>query len=134
MVEAVSAGEGKVPCKLKFELMQTARGGQAFRDLPGFHSREPARSPVCPVRGGEGLEMVNGRETEQFARPVVGTAITHTLTVLPKRDGIFNVQAVVLMDSDTESVSRKFSIPLIAGSGIAEWSPKKVAARGDDAG
>ena len=37
----------------------------------------------------------------------------------PRRDGIYNVTAVVLSDSATESVARTYSIPLIAGAGLA---------------
>jgi hypothetical protein len=54
--------------------------------------------------------------------------------VVPKRNGIFSVQATVLMDSQSESVSHTYAIPLIAGSGIEEWSPKKAGSGGDDAG
>ena len=134
MVAAVSADSQKSAVDVKFELVQRPEVGKPtdislvlipVSRLERLHARFAA---------ADGVDVVKGEQTEQFARPVVGAAITHTLTILPKRDGIFAVQAVVLMDSDSESVSRTFCIPLIAGSGIAEWSPKKGAAKGDDAG
>ncbi len=42
------------------------------------------------------------------------------MTVTAKSDGIFYVTAVVLADSDKESVARTTPFPLIAGQGLAE--------------
>lgn len=132
MVAAVSAGE-KAPVEVKFELAQRPEVGKPTDISLVFIPVGPLDRLSARFAGVEGIEVVKGGETEQFARPVVGAPITHVITVVARRDGIFSVQAVVLMDSETESLSRSYSIPLIAGSGIAEWSPK-VAARGDDAG
>lgn len=133
MVEAVPAGEGTALIHLKFELAERPEVGHPLEISLVFIPVSPLERLYARFTAGEGLELVKGSETEQIARPIVGSAITHSLTVVPKRNGIFNVQAAVLMDSETESLSRNFSIPLIAGSGIGEWSQKKVAARGDDA-
>lgn len=133
MVEAVPAGEGKVLIHLKFELNERPEVGNPFEISLVFIPVSPLERLYARFSAGEGLEVVKGSQTEQIARPIVGSAITHSLTVVPKRNGIFNVQAAVLMDSETESLSRTFSIPLIAGSGLGELSQKKVAARGDDA-
>lgn len=133
MVTAVSAGETKGLVDVKFELTQRPEVGKPTDISLVFIPAGPLDRLSARFSVPEGLELLKGEQTEQFARPVMGAAITHTVTILPKRDGIFYVQAIVLTDSETESVSRSFAIPLIAGSGIAEWSPKKVAARGNDA-
>ena len=134
MVTAVSAGDDKSAVDLKFEVTHRPEVGKPTDISIVFIPVSPLDRVYARFTAVDGLEMVKGEQTEQFARPVVGAAITHTLTVLAKRDGIFSIQATVLMDSERDSVSRSFSIPLIAGSGIAEWSPKKAAARDDDAG
>jgi hypothetical protein len=133
MVEAVPSGDGKALVHLKFELNQRPEVDKPVEISLVFIPVTQLERLYARFSAQEGLEVVRGGETEQIARPVVGSAITHTLTVVPKRNGIFNLQAAVLMDSHTESLSRNFSIPLIAGTGIGEWSQKKVAARGDDA-
>jgi hypothetical protein len=134
MVSAVNTGTEKSTVELKFELTQRPEVDKPLDIALAFIPTSRLDRLSARFTAAEGLEVVKGAETEQFARPVVGSAITHTLTVIPKRDGIFSIQAVVLMDSESESVSRQYLIPLIAGSGIAEWSPKKVASRGDDTG
>jgi len=67
--------------------------------------------------GKSGAEI--GDKTPQIEHPQVGVAITHTVTIIPRRDGVFYVSAVVLADSATESVTRAFSIPVIAGTGVS---------------
>ncbi len=134
MVSAVSSQEDKSAVDVKFELTQRPEVGKPLDISLVFIPGSPLDRLYAKFTGVDGLEVVKGEETEQFARPVVGAALTHTLTVVPKRNGIFSVQAVVLMDSQSESISRSFAIPFIAGSGIAEWSPKKAGSGGDDAG
>jgi hypothetical protein len=67
----------------------------------------------------EGLQIVSGGQTEQLENAPGGVAIGHKVTVLPKQDGIFYITAVVVADSEKESISRTFSIPLVAGEGLA---------------
>ena len=134
MVSAVSAAEDKSQVDVKFELTQRPEVGKPVDIALVFIPGNPLDRLYAKFTGADGLEVVKGEETEQFARPVVGAALTHTLTVVPKRNGIFSIQAIVLTDSDRESVSRNFAIPLIAGSGIAEWSPKKAGSDSNDPG
>ncbi len=68
----------------------------------------------------DGLQLVSGSETEHIEHPEKGAPVSHTLTILPKQDGIFYVTAVVLADTDKESIARTFTVPLIAGQGLAE--------------
>jgi len=76
----------------------------------------------------DGLQIVSGAETEHFDHPAKGVPVTHKLTVTAKADGIFYVTAVLLADSDKESVARNFSFPLIAGQGLSEAPETQPAA------
>jgi hypothetical protein len=134
MVSAVSSGGGTVPVDVKFELLQRPEVGQAASIAFAFIPVAPLDRLYARFQPDDSLEVVSGSQTEQFARPAVGEPVPHTLVVRPKRDGVFAVQVTVLMDSETESLSRVFSVPLIAGSGVAEPLPKTVAARADDSG
>jgi hypothetical protein len=67
---------------------------------------------------GDGLQIVSGAESQHFEHPARGTPVGHKMTVTAKADGIFYVTAVVLADSDKESVARTFSFPVIAGEGL----------------
>jgi hypothetical protein len=79
-------------------------------------------------QAGEGLQIVSGAETEHFDHPATGVPLTHTLTVAAKTDGIFYVTAILLADSDKESVARNFSFPLIAGQGLLETPAAEASA------
>jgi len=127
MVSAVSAGEGASAVDVKFELDRRPEVGKPFNISLLLVPNVSLERLYARFQAEEGLDLITGEQTEQVARPVAGSGIAHTLTVLPKRDGIFTILAVVLTDSTSESVSRNYSIPVIAGSGLPEWSPKRTA-------
>jgi hypothetical protein len=79
-------------------------------------------------QAAEGLQIVSGAETEHFEHPARGETVSHKLIVSAKTDGIFYVTAVVLADSDKNSVARTFSFPLIAGQGLSEVPSAAAAA------
>ena len=120
-----------------------AQGGLV--DLKFLISRRPqvdepvdidlALTPSVPLEGlfarfqaGDGLQLVSGAETEHVERPAAGVAVGHRITVVAKADGIYYITAIVLADSEKESVARTFSIPLIAGQGLAEPPPAPASA------
>lgn len=47
-----------------------------------------------------------------------GVPLTHRLTLVPARDGVFSISAVALIDTDRSSVTRTFAIPVIVGEGV----------------
>jgi len=51
---------------------------------------------------------------------VDGTPIRHVVRILPKRDGIFALTAVVSFSESNQDWTRTFSIPVIAGEGLPE--------------
>jgi hypothetical protein len=123
MVRAVYAGGGEPPVDLRFELMQRPEVGKPLDISVALVPTVGLERIFARFQPSDGLELVKGSQTEQIARPVIGNPISHTVTVVPKRDGIFTVMAVVLTDSASESISRNFTIPLIAGAGLPESTP-----------
>ena len=114
MVSAVSAGDGAGPVDVKFELMQRPEVGKPVDISLALVPTASLERLYAQFQAGDGLEIVKGGEMGQLVRPAAGAAIAHLLTVIPRRDGIFTILAVVLTDTATESVSRNFSIPVIA--------------------
>jgi hypothetical protein len=82
-------------------------------------------------QAADGLQIVAGAESEHFDRPVKGAPVKHKLTVTAGSDGIFYLTAVVLADSESESIARTFFVPLIAGQGLAELPPASAASVAD---
>ncbi len=123
MVSAVSASKARGPVEVKFAIPHRPEVGQPIEiELAITPSIELERL-VARFQASDGLELVSGAETGRLDRPAIGAVISHTVTVIPKADGIYAVTAVIVTDSPTDSVARNFSIPLIAGAGISEPAP-----------
>jgi hypothetical protein len=129
MVAAFSANRGQSGMvDLKFLIDKRPQVGEPV-DI------ELAMTPSVQLEGlfarfqaGDGLQVVSGAETEHVDHPAAGVPVAHRLTVVAKTDGIYFITAVVLADSEKESIARTFSIPLIAGQGLAEPTPTPPAA------
>jgi hypothetical protein len=133
IVSAVGSGKASGDIELKFDLRGRPVAGEPVDiDLAVIPTQDLDRL-YAMFQPGEGLELTKGGKLEEISHPPVGVAISHTLTIVPQRDGVFYVSAVVLADSATESVTRSYSIPLIAGAGVSataapETSPPAAAA------
>src|SRR5207249_6900936 len=72
-----------------------------------LHDALPISGALDRVSGkvevGDGLELVAGGEIPPTERPVEGVPILHSIKVLPKKDGIFTVSAVLGVDAAGES-------------------------------
>ena len=119
MVSAVSsAHSGPASVQLKFELRDRP---DVARPLDIDVVILPAASNLDRLYGrvevAEGLQLTEGAQIAPTDRPAEGTPIRHSIKVLPTRDGIFTVNAVVSVDSAGQSSSQTFSIPIIVGPG-----------------
>ncbi|MBK7250032.1 MAG: hypothetical protein IPI06_03845 [Gammaproteobacteria bacterium] len=119
MVAAVAAGGGGGLVALRFRLAQRPVAGQPV-DMDVMVT---AVSPVNRIRvlfqGGDGFEIRAGQELGPIQRPEVGRGFVHRITLVPRRDGIFQVSAVALVEQASgEELARTYSIPIIAGAGL----------------
>lgn len=117
MVSAVGTGKPYGDIELKFDLRARPVVGEPVDiDLALIPTQDLDRVSA-EFQAVDGLEVSKGAKLPEVLRPPAGLAISHTLTVVPQRDGVFYVSAVVLADVASETVTRNFSIPLIAGAG-----------------
>ncbi len=125
MVAAVSASKAGPPVELKFSLPTRPEVGQVM-DV------DVALIPLAPVPDTvsisfqvvDGIDIVDGSQLEPVGSLVNGTPIRHVVRILPKRDGIFALTAVVSFTSANLDSSRTFSIPVIAGEGLPDQVAK----------
>src|ERR1700722_12933046 len=117
MVSAVgSTGKPYGDIELKFDLRARPVVGEPVDiDLALIQTQDLDRVSAT-FQAVDGLEVTKGGRSPEFSRPPAGVPISHTVTVIPQRDGVFYVSAVVLVDLASETVTRNFSIPLIACS------------------
>ena len=125
MVSAVSAGKGGPPVELKFELRDAPKAGEALEvDIAVLPDSPAINRLYGKFIGGEGIDLVEGGDLAAVDKPAQGTVIRHVVRVLPKKDGIFTLNAAVTVDLADDSVTRTFTIPLIVGEGLADVSSK----------
>jgi hypothetical protein len=124
MVAAVSASKGP-PVELKFSLPVRPEVGQATEiDIALIPSQPLPDSVSISFQVVDGLEIVDGSQMEPVEKLTAGTPIRHVLKVLPKRDGIFALTAVVSYTASNQEMNRTFSIPVIAGVGLTDQVAK----------
>jgi hypothetical protein len=122
MVGAVVAGKTTdVPVQVRFELRQRPDVGQPLDiDLVIIPSSDAVDQFSGTVQADDGLELISGAQIPATQRPAAGVAITHSIRVLPKRDGIFTFNAVLSVDYGGQTATQTYSMPLISGSGITD--------------
>lgn len=128
LVSAVSASTEPGPAELRFAIRTRPRVGEPVDIQFAITPTEVLERLLARFQASEGLELVRGAETERFDNPAPGTQIEHTVTVIPKQDGIFYVSAVVLTDSATQSLARSYAVPIIAGDGLQDSKKSPPAA------
>jgi len=117
MVTAVSAGKSDVPVDVRFALRHRPEVGQPIElDLQVIPAA-PLDRLMASFHAEDGITLGDGAQPIVQERPDPGVPITHTLQLVARRDGIFYVDATVLVDSGSESIARTFTIPVIAGAG-----------------
>jgi hypothetical protein len=119
MVSAVASGKPSRDIELKFDLRERPVVGEPVDIDLAIITAQDLDRVYANFQAGEGLELTKGAKTPEIAHPAAGVPIAHTLTVVPQHEGVFYVSAVVLADSPAQSVTRSFSIPLIAAAGTA---------------
>jgi hypothetical protein len=126
MVAAVAAAKGGPPVELKFDLPTRPEVGQVMDLDVAVVPHEPVpESLSVSFQVADGIDIVDGSQLERVDKLVDGTPIRHVVKILPKRDGIFALTAVVSFVASNQDWSRTFSIPVIAGEGLPEQVVKR---------
>jgi hypothetical protein len=125
MVAAVAMAKSGPPVELKFELDHRPEVGEPVDMYLAVVPGAPNLQQVsAQFQAGEGLELIGGDEPTSVEKPAEGAPIRHTLRIIAKRDGIFIINASISVDSGQGAQVRSFSIPVIAGHGLAELATK----------
>jgi hypothetical protein len=125
MVAAVSAAKAGPPVELKFALPARPEVGQVMDLDVAVIPRSPVPDSVSvSFQPTDGIDIVDGSQMERVDKLVDGTPIRHVVKILPKRDGIFALTALVSFAASNQDWSRTFSIPVIAGEGLPEQVAK----------
>jgi hypothetical protein len=123
LVTAVSSSTGQGAVELKFNLKQHPQVGQSADLELVLTPNVNLHRLYATFQVSEGLELRSGGEIAGKEKLAARESLSHLVTFVPKRDGIFYVSAVVVSDAQDTSTSRAYSIPVIAGAGLAPAAP-----------
>jgi hypothetical protein len=127
MVAAVSASKVGPPVSLKFALNQRPGVGEPIDVEVALIPVSDLTRLFAKFQPSTGLTLVKGGESPQYDRPKTGEALHHTVTVMASVDGIYYITAAVVADAEESSLTRTFSIPVIAGKGVTAPARKPTA-------
>lgn len=120
MVAAVSAtGKPGASVDLKFDI---ATKPELNQPLQVSVAVVPRAADIAQLRvvfqSNESVEVQSGSEMPVQERPADGVPVPHSVTVVPRREGVLYVGAVALVESGAGSVARSFAIPIIVGDPV----------------
>lgn len=131
MVSAVSSGKPGAAVELKFDIAQRPRVGESLPIAIVVTTRaaDIAKLEVF-FQSTDGIQVVDGLKLEAPANPANGQALSHTVTVLPQKDGVSYLSAVAMVETSAGggSVARTFAIPIIVGDIVAAEAALQQAA------
>lgn len=120
-VPSVKAGTPPIPVQVKFSLHDHPQAGTPVEmDLAVIPTAGTIDRVFGKVEGEEGLSVVSGAELPNTQKPLEGVAVHHTLQLLAKQDGIYELTVNVSVDSGGILSTQAFAIPVLAGRGMAD--------------
>ena len=111
----MSPGGSVSPVGLKFRVPEPPRVGQLLH-LELVLAQEPRLDishMLVSLQAGDGLLLESDRSIE-FEAPAAGATQRMVVNVRAQQEGLLGLNATVLVDAGNSSLTRSFSIPLIA--------------------
>ncbi len=117
MVAAVSGRGGEDgPVGLKFQLGQRPSAGKPVVITLRLVVNQALEHLEARFHPDDGLDISQGADFDPLGHLDAGTALDHTLTLVPAHDGVFTLLATVTTGATAEAVSRSFVIPIVVGT------------------
>jgi hypothetical protein len=118
MVAGVTDEKKKgAPVDLKFEIKSRPALNEALPIDIAFVPREASELLRATFLATEGVSVSQSPEPAEYKDVQPQGVYRHTLTVVPKQDGVFYVTAIVVMNTSSGAAeSRTFQIPVLVGA------------------
>lgn len=116
MVAAVSATRNANVVSVHFSLKGTPVVNKALPMDIAIVPHQAILALSVHFEARDGLAIATGNALERQTDPRPGSVIKHQLVLLPSKEGVFMVTAIVETETSEGSVSRVFSIPVIVGA------------------
>ena len=120
-VASVKAGTPPIPVQVRFALHDPPQAGTPVdMELALIPTTGTLDRIFGKVEGEDGLSVVSGAELPDTQKPLESTPVHHTLQLLAKQDGIYELTVNVSVDAGGILSTQAFTIPVIAGKGMAD--------------
>jgi hypothetical protein len=118
MVSGVTDEKKKgAPVDLKFEIRSRPLLNEALPIDIAFIPRQGSDLLRATFLATEGLSVTTSPEPAEYKDVQAQGVYRHTLTVVPKQEGVFYVTAIVVMNTSSGAAeARTFQIPLLIGA------------------
>lgn len=119
LVAAVSAAGGDDgPVGLKFQVGQRPVAGRPVVMTLRLVVNQPLEHLEARFHPDDGLDISQGGDFDPLGHMDAGSALDHTLVLVPAHDGVFTVMATVTTGAAAEAVSRSFVIPIVVAASL----------------
>jgi len=118
-VTAVGVDRTALPIEVQFALRKRPEVGEPVELDIRVTPTGPLGRLIMSFHAEDGLAIAGGEAASETDRPAPGIPLSHALTIVAQRDGIYYVKATVLVDVGADSIARTFTIPVIAGAGAS---------------
>ena len=113
LVEAVGTSRGTGPVDLQFALRQRPVAGQPLTVKLRLSAATPLDRVEAHFHADDGLDIRDGAQLNSVEHLQAGAGVDHDLSVIPEHEGVYGIVATITTTSQSESVSRSFSIPIL---------------------
>ena len=132
MVSGVTAGKQGELVDLKFELKSRPQVGEPLTIDVMVISRIASEQLRATFIANDGLSVSTANAPPEYQNVQANSMFRQQLIVVPKAEGVYYLNAVVMIRTATGDVSRTFSIPVLVGPPPEE--PESAAAQSTTAG
>lgn len=128
-VASTKAGTPPIPVQVKFALKDHPQPGQAVDlELVLVPTAGTLERLSGKVQAEEGIAIVSGETLPVTDKPLEGVPVHHTVQVTASKDGIYELTVEVVADAGGVPSAQSFSIPVVAGQGMADLGGGTVSA------
>lgn len=123
MVAAVSSAKNSSVVSVHFVLHGIPTVSKALPVDIAIVPHKSMTAVLAHFEARDGLALATGNVLDRLPDPAPEKVIKHQLILLPSKEGVFMVSAIVETESGEGSVTRLYSIPVIVGPAGAAAAP-----------
>lgn len=123
MVAAVSSSKNSTTVSVHFSLNGIPTVGKPLPVDIAIVPHGVLSAVTAHFEARDGLALATGSSLDRVTDPAADKVIRHQLILLPGKEGVFMVTAMIDTETGEGSTSRIFSIPVIVGAPAATPAP-----------